>query len=89
MTVGAVCNRACMDCARGPVPRVFVCLKQDGQDEQDLQDAASVEQVRQFLPFSGAGAPELQFLVCPTTARDRPSPYSVVRLLALALLCSL
>ena len=44
MTVGAVCNRACMDCVRGVfVPSArFFCLKQDGQDAQDLQDGLQV-----------------------------------------------
>ena len=46
MTVGAVFNRACMDCARGflfPPRAFFLCLNQDGQDEQDGQDRTSQE----------------------------------------------
>ena len=46
MTVGAVCNRVCMDCARGflfPPRAFFVCLKQEGQDVQDGQDRAAHE----------------------------------------------
>ena len=44
MTVGAVLTASSW-IARGgfcPSARFFVCLKQDGQDEQDLQDEASV-----------------------------------------------